>query len=75
MPLRSDSTNYFRAGQGPGSDGVIVNMALEPLSFFGGTPVAIQTAATAFVAGDSTSTMGAAINALNTALKNLHLTA
>ena len=49
--------------------------ASNKLGFFGATPVIQQTAATAFSAGDSTNTMGAAINAINTALKNLGLTA
>ena len=76
MALRVDTTNIAYTGMGPQSDGVVTGYsALEKVGFFGATPVVRQAAATAFAAGDSTSTMGAAINAINTALKNLGLVA
>jgi len=57
-------------------DGAVVgNASTSKVGFYGATPVVRQTAATAFAAGDSTSTMGAAINAINTALKNIGITA
>jgi hypothetical protein len=57
-------------------DGCLIgNAAASKVGFYGATPVVQQTAATAFAAGDSTNTMGAAINAINTALKNLGLAA
>lgn len=59
-----------------GSDGIMIgDGATSKVGFFGATPVVQQTAATAFAAGDSTNTMGAAINAINTALKNVGIVA
>ena len=57
-------------------DGLVVQpIATGKLCFFGGTtPVVRQTKSTAFVAGDSTNTMGAAITAIQLALTNLNLT-
>ena len=48
--------------------------ASDKIGFHGVTPVIQQTKATNFAAGDSTNTMGAAINALNLTLTNLGLT-
>jgi hypothetical protein len=59
-----------------GPDGILVgDGASSKIGFYGAAPVIQQTAATVFAAGDSTNTMGAAINALNTAIKNLGLAA
>ena len=48
--------------------------ASDKVSFHGAAPVVQQTKATNFSAGDSTNTMGAAINAINLTLTNLGLT-
>lgn len=59
-----------------GPDGVLIgDGATSKVGFYGAAPVVQQTAATAFAAGDSTNTMGAAINAINTALKNVGIVA
>ena len=56
-------------------DGALIgNSATSKVGFYGATPVVQQTGATDFAAGDSTNTMGAAINAINLALSNLGLT-
>jgi len=67
--------DYEQAGA-RNPDGIKVGGAsTDKVGFFGATPVVRQAAATDFTAGDSTNTLGAAVNALNTALKNLGLTA
>lgn len=65
--------DYEQAGA-RNPDGIKVGGAsTDKVGFYGATPVVRQTAATDFTAGDSTSTMGSAINAINLALKNLGL--
>lgn len=68
-------SNTEQAGAG-NPDGLVVQpITTGKLCFFGGTtPVVRQTKATAFAAGDSTNTMGAAINAIQLTLTNLNLT-
>jgi hypothetical protein len=67
--------DYEQAGAN-NPDGIkIGRAATSKVGFYGATPVVQQTAATAFAAGDSTNTMGAAINAINTALKNIGIAA
>ena len=68
-------SNTEQAGAG-NPDGLVVQpIATGKLGFYGSTtPVVRQTKSTAFVAGDSTNTMGAAITAIQLALTNLNLT-
>lgn len=49
--------------------------ATNKVGFFGATPVVQQTKANTLAAGDSTTTILTAVNALNTAMVNLGLVA